>query len=122
MLQKVVKELRETGKLAIKLDSTDQLIGIRLANKADDIILSTKNGKCLRFLEKLRLFSGLNSSGVKGIKLEKNNFVISQSILKHSKIDINIRQEYLRAASDNRKNTMNLNPAFEELNKMRNSF
>ena len=112
------RELRETGKLAIKLDSTDQLIGIRLANKADDIILSTKNGKCLRFpLEKLRLFSGLNSSGVKGIKLEKNNFVISQSILKHSKIDINIRQEYLRAASDNRKNTMNLNPAFEELNK-----
>ena len=48
--------------------------------------LSSKNGKCLRFpLEKLRLFSGLNSTGVRGIKLEKNNFVISQAILKHSK-------------------------------------
>ena len=59
-------------------------------------MLSTKNGKCLRFpLEKLRLFSGLNSSGVRGINLEKNNYVISQAILKHSKIDINIRQEYL---------------------------
>ena len=66
------RELRESGKLAIKLDSTDQLIGIKLANPEDDILLSTKNGKCLRFpLEKLRLFSGLNSSGVRGINLEK---------------------------------------------------
>jgi len=112
------RELRESGKLAIKLDSSDQLIGIKLANKEDDILLSTKNGKCLRFpLEKLRLFSGLNSSGVKGIKLEKNNYVISQAILKHSKIDMNIRQDYLRAASENRKNTSSLSSEFEELNK-----
>ncbi len=112
------RELRESGKLAIKLDPSDQLIGIKLANKEDDILLSSKNGKCLRFpLEKLRLFSGLNSSGVRGIKLEKNNYVISQAILKHSKIDISIRQDYLRAASDNRKNTSVLNSKFEELNK-----
>ena len=112
------RELRESGKLAIKLDSSDELIGIKLANNEDDILLSSRNGKCLRFpLEKLRLFSGLNSSGVRGIKLEKNNFVISQAILKHSKIDMNIRQDYLRAASENRKNTSTLNPEFEELNK-----
>ena len=112
------RELRESGKLAIKLDPSDQLIGIKLANKDDDILLSSKNGKCLRFpLEKLRLFSGLNSSGVRGIKLEKNNFVISQAILKHSKIDMSIRQDYLRAASENRKNTSTLSPEFEELNK-----
>ena len=112
------RELRESGKLAIKLDPNDQLISIKLANKEDDILLSSKNGKCLRFpLEKLRLFSGLNSSGVKGIKLEKNNYVISQAILKHSKIDMNIRQEYLRAASENRKNASSLNSEFEDLNK-----
>ncbi|MDC0044432.1 DNA gyrase subunit A [Pelagibacteraceae bacterium] len=112
------RELRETGKLSIKLDPSDELIGIKLANKDDDILLSSKNGKCLRFpLEKLRLFSGLNSSGVRGIKLEKNNYVISQAILKHSKIDMSIRQDYLRAASDNRKNTSSLSSEFEELNK-----
>ncbi len=112
------RELRESGKLAIKLDPSDQLIGIKLANNDDDILLSSKNGKCLRFpLEKLRLFSGLNSSGVKGIKLEKNNYVISQAILKHSKIEMSIRQDYLRAASENRKNTKSLNSEFEELNK-----
>ena len=111
------RELRESGKLAIKLDSEDQLIGIKLANYEDDVLLSTKNGKCLRFpLEKLRLFTGLNSSGVRGIKLEKNNHVISQAILKHSKIDINVRKDYLRAASENRKNTSSLKPEFAELN------
>ena len=112
------RELRETGKLSIKLDTSDELIGIKLANKDDDILLSSKNGKCLRFpLDKLRLFSGLNSSGVRGIKLEKNNYVISQAILKHSKIDMSIRQDYLRAASENRKNTSSLSSEFEELNK-----
>ena len=112
------RELRESGKLAIKLDPSDQLIGIKLANQDDDMLLSSKNGKCLRFpLAKLRLFSGLNSSGVKGIKLEKNNYVISQAILKHSKIDMNIRQDYLRAASENRKNASSLSSEFEELNK-----
>ena len=111
------RELRESGKLAIKLDSEDQLIGIKLANYQDDMLLSSKDGKCLRFpLEKLRLFTGLNSSGVRGIKLEKNNYVISQAILKHSKIDINIRQDYLKAASENRKNTISLNAEFAELN------
>ena len=56
------RELRESGKLAIKLDPKKiSLLRIKLANKEDDILLSTKNGKCLRFpLEKLRLFSGLN--------------------------------------------------------------
>jgi DNA gyrase subunit A len=53
---------------------------------------------------------------VRGINLEKNNYVISQAILKHSKIDINIRQEYLRSASENRKSSGNLKPEFKELN------
>tara|TARA_Y100001970_G_scaffold292141_1_gene432161 strand:+ start:3533 stop:6199 length:2667 start_codon:yes stop_codon:yes gene_type:complete len=110
------RELRETGKLAIKLDVKDELIGVKLASKLNDVLLSTKNGKCLRFpLEKLRLFSGLNSAGVKGISLAKDNFVISQAILKHSKIDINIRQDYLRSASDNRKSAGSLKSKFNEL-------
>ena len=99
------RELRDSGKLSIKLISSDELVSVKLATQLDDVILSSSSGKCLRFpLEKLRLFSGLNSKGVKGINLNKNNYVISQAILKHSLIDMNIRQEYLRSASDNRKN------------------
>ena len=111
------RELRETGKLSIKLDSNDELVSVKLATESDDVLLSTSNGKCLRFpVAKLRLFSGLNSSGVKGIKLEKNNFVISQSILKHSLIDMNIRQNYLKSSSENRKNASKLEDTYKELN------
>ncbi len=111
------RELRDTGKLSIKLDNKDELIGVKLCSIDDDILLSSSNGKCLRFpVEKLRLFSGLNSSGVKGIKLDKGNTIISLAILKHSVIDMSIRQEYLRAASESRKETSSLKNGFEELN------
>ena len=112
------RELRDTGKLSIKLDDNDKLIGVKLCAIDDDILLSSSNGKCLRFpVEKLRLFSGLNSSGVRGIKLDKNNNIISLSILKHSLIDMNIRQDYLKAASESRKESSSLKNGFEELNK-----
>ena len=112
------RDLRESGKLSIKLDSNDKLIGVKLATKNDDILLSSSNGKCLRFpVEKLRLFSGLNSAGVRGINLEKNNYIISLSILKHSLIDISIRQDYLKASSNSRKNISSLKNGFEDLNK-----
>ena len=111
------RELRDSGKVSIKLDEKDELIGVKLCTVDDDILLSSSNGKCLRFpVEKLRLFSGLNSSGVRGIKLDKGNTIISLAILKHSVIDMSIRQEYLRAASESRKETSSLKNGFEELN------
>ncbi len=112
------RELRDSGKVSIKLDEKDELIGVKLCTIDDDILLSSSNGKCLRFpVEKLRLFSGLNSSGVRGIKLDKGNTIISLAILKHSVIDMRIRQEYLRAASESRKETSSLKNGYEELNK-----
>ena len=112
------RDLRETGKLSIKLDKLDELISVKIANPHQDVLLSTSLGKCLRFpLEKLRLFSGLNSGGVRGIKLTNNDYIISQSILNHSYIDMSIRQDYLKFASENRKNSNNIeNHKFNELN------
>ena len=110
------RELRETGKLCIKLDNKDELISVKIAKNNQDIVLSTSDGKCLRFpIEKLRLFSGLNSAGVRGIKMEKNNFVISLAVIKHSFIDMSIRQGYLKYASENRKNNSNINSDYEKL-------
>ena len=113
------RELRETGKLSIKLKSKDELVSVKIATEDQDILLSSSDGKCLRFpLKKLRLFTGLNSGGVRGIKLEKNNYIISQSVLKHSFIDMSIRQEYLKYASENRKNNNNnIRDDFAELQK-----
>ena len=110
------RDLRETGKLSIKLTNRDELISVKIASNIQDVLISTTNGKCLRFpLEKLRLFTGLNSSGVRGIKMEKNNFVISQAILKHSEIDMNIRTDYLKFASENRKMKSSSNNIFKTL-------
>ena len=110
------RELRESGKLSIKLNEKDELISVKIASNDQDILLSTHDGKCLRFpIEKLRLFNGLNSSGVTGIKMEKNNYVISLAILKHSFIEMNIRQNYLKSASESRKNKSTTNAKFEEL-------
>ena len=110
------RDLRETGKLSIKLNNNDELISVKIASNKDDVLLSTNNGKCLRFpLQKLRLFSGLNSSGVRGIKIEQNNFVISQAILKHSLIEMNIRQEYLKSSSENRKDNIQIIDKFQKL-------
>ncbi len=114
------RELRETGKLSIKLKDKDELIGVSSANESEDVLISTTDGKCLRFsVKSLRLFSGLNSGGVRGIKMDKSNYVVSLSILKHSYIDINIRQEYLKFASEYRKNEskINKNDKYNELQK-----
>ena len=110
------RELRETGKLSIKLKDNDKLINVKIASNLDDILLSTNDGKCLRFpLKKLRLFSGLNSAGVTGIKMEKNNFVISQAILKHSFIDMNVRSNYLKLSSESRKINKPIDDKYKDL-------
>ena len=112
------RELRESGKLSIKLNDGDKLISVKIASNDQDILLSTSDGKCLRFpLEKLRLFSGLNSAGVRGIKMQENNFVISQAILNHSIIDMSIRQDYLKSASEGRKLNKQDNIKFDDLHK-----
>jgi hypothetical protein len=50
-------DIRSSGKIAMKLDENQSLIGVALCNSHDDILLSTYNGKCIRFpVDKLRVF------------------------------------------------------------------
>ena len=66
------QSLRGSGKTAIKLLKNDTLISVNLCNDSHDSLLSTTDGKCIRFhLSKIRLTSGLNSKGVRGIKLKE---------------------------------------------------
>ncbi|MBI28848.1 MAG: DNA gyrase subunit A [Alphaproteobacteria bacterium MarineAlpha5_Bin11] len=114
------RALRGTGKTAIKLNKDDILISVNLCNDKDDVLLSTTDGKCIRFpISKIRLVSGLNSKGVRGIRLKNKNKVISMTMLKHSPIDLKIRQEYLKNSSLKRKdqNFRMKNEEFTELNK-----
>ena len=75
-----------TGKIAMKLDGDDKIIGVKICAENQDIILSTQLGKCIRFMsKKLRIFKGRSSKGIKGIELSPNDKVISLSVVDDAK-------------------------------------
>ncbi len=80
--------INNSGKIAMKLDQDDKIIGVKICKDDQDILLSTKSGKCIRFKsKKLRLFKGRSSKGIKGIQLKDSDKVISLSILDNTQID-----------------------------------
>ena len=73
-----------TGKIAMKLDSDDKIIGVKICNDDQDIMLSTRFGKCIRFQsKKLRIFKGRSSKGIRGINLANNDLIVSLSVIDH---------------------------------------
>jgi DNA gyrase subunit A len=96
-------DIRSSGKIAMKLEGDEALVGVNLCAEENDILLSTKNGKCIRFpVSCLRIFQSRNSTGVRGIKLEKGNKVIAMSVLKHSQADILVKDQYLKIPTEQR--------------------
>jgi DNA gyrase subunit A len=94
------KNIRANGLIAMKLGDDEKLIGVRTCNEDDDIILSSRKGKAIRFkLDELRVFAGRNSTGVRGIKLGKGDEVVSISILSHHDYTAEERAAYLKLAS-----------------------
>ena len=80
--------IQSTGKIAMKLDSDDKIIGVRICREDQDVILSTKFGKCIRFMsKKLRIFKGRSSKGIKGLELGEKDSIISLSIVNNVKIN-----------------------------------
>ena len=77
-----------SGKIAMKLEENDKIVGVKICRDDQDIMLSTKKGKCIRFMsKKLRLFKGRSSKGIRGIQLSEKDKVIALSILDNPKID-----------------------------------
>ena len=80
--------INNSGKIAMKLDQEDKIIGVKICKDDQDILLSTQFGKCIRFKsKKLRLFKGRSSKGIKGIQLSEKDKVISLSILDNTQIN-----------------------------------
>jgi len=78
--------INSTGKIAMKLDSNDKIVGVKICKDDQDIILSTKLGKCIRFeSKKLRVFKGRSSKGIRGIDLAPNDQIVSLSIIDNDK-------------------------------------
>ena len=76
--------INTTGKIAMKLDIDDKIIGVKICKDDQDIILNTNFGKCIRFeSKKLRVFKGRSSKGIRGIKLGEKDHIVSLSIIDH---------------------------------------
>ena len=82
--------INASGKIAMKLDNNDNIVGVKICKDDQDVILSTKLGKCIRFeSKKLRVFKGRSSKGIKGIELAPNDEIVSLSIIDNDKLKKN---------------------------------
>ena len=82
--------INASGKIAMKLDNNDKIVGVKICTDDQDIMLSTKFGKCIRFeAKKLRIFKGRSSKGIKGIELAQNDQIVSLSVIENDKLKKN---------------------------------
>ena len=106
--------INAAGKIAMKLDSNDKIVGVKICKDNQDIILSTKFGKCIRFeSKKLRVFKGRSSKGIKGIDLAPSDQIVSLSIIdndksskngnknKDIKSEIKAKEKYILSITEN---------------------
>ena len=107
-------DVKANGKIAMKLEDGDRLIGVGVCTEANDILLAARSGKAIRFaIGDVRVFAGRDSIGVRGIKLEEGDRVVSMSVLRHVEIALEERDAYLRYAAAKRR-TLGEAPATEE--------
>ena len=70
------RNLRKNGLIAIALKEEDELIGVRLSNGDDEMLVSTRKGKCIRFNERHVRNVGRNSIGVRSMRIAEGDEVI----------------------------------------------
>ncbi len=74
--------IRQNGKIAMKLNEKDELVSVIPCGDKDNILLATRLGKAIRFdVHDVRVFVGRGSSGVRGIRLKPNDYVVSMSLI-----------------------------------------
>ncbi len=72
---------RSTGLIAIKLRDDDQLIGIKETTGSNQVIIVTKQGKCISFSEEDVRSMGRIAGGVRAIKLDKDDEVVAMELV-----------------------------------------
>ncbi len=93
------ESINRNGKIAMKLDEGDQIAGVDICTTADDVLLTTARGQCIRFaVDDVRIFKGRDSTGVRGVKLEGGDHVISMALLRHVEASADERIAYLKMA------------------------
>jgi DNA gyrase subunit A len=96
--------VRAGGKIAMKIEAGDAIVGVSISSKTDDVLLTTRLGKCIRFsCDDVRVFKGRDSTGVRGIKLAEGDEIVSMTILRHVDTTVEEARAYLKMAAMARK-------------------
>ncbi|MFL5315657.1 MAG: DNA gyrase subunit A [Microvirga sp.] len=106
-------QVNRAGKIAMKLDEGDEIVDVQICSVADDVLLTTAKGQCIRFpVPDVRVFKGRDSTGVRGIALGQGDRLISMAILRHVDATPEERMTFLRRASAMRR-ALGIEPADE---------
>ena len=98
------KRVQANGKIAMKLPDGERIVGVAICGANDDILLSGRRGKCIRFpVIDVRVFKSRDSIGVRGIRLLGDDELIAMSILRHTDYDSDLRERYLRWSNARRR-------------------
>jgi DNA gyrase subunit A len=90
-------QVNRAGKIAMKLEEGEQIRDVSICTEENDVLLTTANGQCIRFpVSDVRVFKGRDSMGVRGIRLEGDDTVISMAIIGHKEVSPEERATYLR--------------------------
>lgn len=98
------KRIQVNGKIAIRLDEDDELVGVRVCSQEDHVLLASKLGKAIRFpAHAVRVFKSRTSDGVRGMKLAPSDKVISMTILGGVENSAEEREAFLSIDFDKRR-------------------
>ncbi|MBU2291932.1 MAG: DNA gyrase subunit A, partial [Alphaproteobacteria bacterium] len=92
--------VNRAGKIAMKLEDGDHMVGVALCTAEDDVMLTTALGRAIRFkADDVRVFKGRDSTGVRGVRLQKDDAVISMAVLGRVDATPDERAAYVKHAS-----------------------
>jgi DNA gyrase subunit A len=98
------QRINRNGKIAMKLDEGDHIIGVSICTADQDVLLTTALGRCIRFsVDEVRVFAGRDSTGVRGVRLADGDKVMSMAILRQVQATPDERRAYMKHATALRK-------------------
>ena len=100
------QRINRAGKIAMKLDEGDHIVGVSICTADQDVLLTTALGRCIRFaVDEVRVFAGRDSTGVRGVRLAEGDRVMSMAILRQVGSTPEERRAYMKQAAALRRAT-----------------
>ena len=92
--------VNRAGKIAMDLEEGDSMVGVALCTGEDDVMLTTALGRAIRFkADDVRVFKGRKSTGVRGVRLQSSDEVISMAVLGRFEATPEERNAYVKHAN-----------------------